>query len=468
MPTPSGHGALERIEALLANPAVYAIADAVPVHDSRLGGRPRTYPIYMWVVFDALVSIFRSARRVDAELQHPLVWNQIRGLVRERFPNDPDRWLPEVPMRRYHYLYGRTRYLAEPAVLARLRDVHRAHAARQALEIRLLDPDGDGSWTHPDLDRVVHADGKVITPLFRAQPGDKIINKHTGEIRHPRSEADAALHVEGTGEAVWGCKYVIAAARGRHPNARIILDTTHVAQPGSEAAEAVAMFSGLAPHIPGAQAVIYDGALRGMHHQTFLRSLGLLTISRVAAAKRVRDKKGKPVKRIDKTVYVETKTVNTPTGAVGMKLFARGGQLGLGELTDTGEIAFVPLERIRTHRARSKSGTYRWYNDHRLPAEHGGGTITVRLHGNNDDTRRRFNRTENVRPIPADDPDFDRLYGRRNDAESINRHLDDTLWLGRAHSVGRYRQGLNLLTYALCVNGLALHLHRRRQHHPAA
>ena len=47
-------------------------------------------------------------------------------------------------------------------------------------------------------------------------------------------------------------------------------------------------------------------------------------------------------------------------------------------------------------------------------------------------------------------------------------HLDDTLWLGRAHSVGRYRQSLNLLTYALCINGRTLHLHRRRRHRAAA
>ena len=89
--------------------------------------------------------------------------------------------------------------------------------------------------------------------------------------------------------------------------------------------------------------------------------------------------------------------------------------------------------------------------------------LLAELLGNADDAKRKFNRTENLRPIPPDDPDFDRLYARRNDAESINRHLDDTLWLGRAHSIGRHRQGLNLLTYALCVNGLALHLHRRRR-----
>ena len=60
--------------------------------------------------------------------------------------------------------------------------------------------------------------------------------------------------------------------------------------------------------------------------------------------------------------------------------------------------------------------------------------------------------------------DFARLYPRRNDAESINRNLDDTLWLRRAHSIGHQRQLLNLLGYALMVNGLALHRHRRR--HP--
>ena len=72
-----------------------------------------------------------------------------------------------------------------------------------------------------------------------------------------------------------------------------------------------------------------------------------------------------------------------------------------------------------------------------------------------------LNRTENLRPIPPADPDFARLYPRRNDAESINRDLDDTLYLRRAHSVGHARQHLNLLGYALVVNAVALHRHHR-------
>lgn len=86
----------------------------------------------------------------------------------------------------------------------------------------------------------------------------------------------------------------------------------------------------------------------------------------------------------------------------------------------------------------------------------------MRLHGNAEDVARKLNRTENVRPIPQSNPDFKALYARRNDAESINRGIDDSMWLSRAHSVGHTRQHVNLIGYALMVNSLALHEHRRR------
>lgn len=82
---------------------------------------------------------------------------------------------------------------------------------------------------------------------------------------------------------------------------------------------------------------------------------------------------------------------------------------------------FVPLERVRTHRHPDRCGTYRWYNDDRLPERLGGGTVTVRLHTNDEARRRKFNRAGNVRQIPPGDPDFEMLYKRRNRAESINR-----------------------------------------------
>lgn len=46
---------------------------------------------------------------------------------------------------------------------------------------------------------------------------------------------------------------------------------------------------------------------------------------------------------------------------------------------------------------------------------------------------------ENVRPIPPGDPDLVHLYRRRNDIESVNRGVDDSLYLRRAHSKGHAR-----------------------------
>jgi len=95
-----GVSAFERLEALVANDALYELADAVPSPDPTAGGRPRMFPVYMWLLYDALLSVWGSARRVEAELAHPIVWNQLRTLIKSRFPDDPEQWLPATPMRR--------------------------------------------------------------------------------------------------------------------------------------------------------------------------------------------------------------------------------------------------------------------------------------------------------------------------------------------------------------------------------
>lgn len=468
---PDGVSALERIEAILTNPAVYELGDLVPLPDPTKGGRPRDYPAWTLILWETLLSVFGSARQVEAEVAHPLIWQLICHHVRRHNPHRPDRHLPERPMRRHHYLYGRTRWLTRPEVLAALAQRHRELAAGHARELGLLDPDGSGSWTHPHLTRMLYADGKVVTPLFKAKPGDTRVDKSTGEILPRRVESDAGLHWEGTGEAAWGTKFVLVASRTPDVRGRIILDVEPVPNPGAEAATAMGCFERLAPLCPGAQGVIYDTALRGTHHQRLLRDLGWLSVNRVTAARAgaTDPRRNTHEQRVEKSVWVETKTVQHSDGTTSsIDLYAKAGQIGIGRLLDTGDLEFTPLRRLRTHRNAGKDGRFRWYNDHRLPDWAGGRTVTVRLHGNADDEARGFNRTENVRPIPPDDPDFASLYARRNDAESINRHLDDTFWLRRAHSIGHARQHLNLLGFALAVNSVALHEHRRRRAELAA
>lgn len=462
MRRPTDRASLEKVEAIFRNPALYELAGGIPTPRSEAGGRPRNYPSFMLLGYAALISVFRSARQVEAELSHPIVWELIRSVVAEQLPDRPADHLPATPMRRHHYLYGRDRYLSDPQVLGRLSERFRTAAVAQARQTGLLDPAGGGSWTHPSRDRLLHADGKVIAPLFRAKPGDERVDRATGEILPKRTEPDAALHFEGDGEAAWGTKFVLVAARGEDYGTRVLLDIEPVAKPGEEASRAMRSFRRLVPLAPGAQAIVYDTALRGVHHQELLRDLGLLSVNRVAAASKGSWKPRRSEgRRVAKSVHLEDSTVRTDQGLITVSLYAQDGAVGVVELDEVGDRSFELLRRIRTHRNSDKSGAFRWYNDYELPERLGGGVVTIRLHGNGDDVQRRFNRTENVRPIPVTDPDFDRLYARRNDAESINRHLEDTLFLGRAHSVGLRRQHVDLIGYGLMVNGLTLWHHEQ-------
>ena len=64
-----------------------------------------------------------------------------------------------------------------------------------------------------------------------------------------------------------------------------------------------------------------------------------------------------------------------------------------------------PLTRPSNARDdRNKSGVPLVHNDYAVPEPLGGGTVTIRLHGNSEDAARRLNRTENVRAIPPSDP----------------------------------------------------------------
>lgn len=193
--------------------------------------------------------------------------------------------------------------------------LHRRLAVDQARELGLLDPEGSGSFTHPDLSRLLYADGKVLTPLYRAKPGEMAVDRTTGEVRRLRAEPDASLHFEGDGEVAWGTKFVMVAVRTKDERGRIILDLEWVPRSGAEAESAIRCFRRITPLVPGAQGVIYDTALRGVHHQILLRELGLVPINRVAAARAgARQPRRGEGRRVDKSAFVEEKTIRLPDG----------------------------------------------------------------------------------------------------------------------------------------------------------
>ena len=55
--------------------------------------------------------------------------------------------------------------------------------------------------------------------------------------------------------------------------------------------------------------------------------------------------------------------------------------------------------------------------------------------------------------------DFSRLCGRRNDSESLNGSVEDTPFLGGAHSLGWRRQQVEMLGWAVMVKRLTMARH---------
>lgn len=452
-------GRYEALAAILRNPATYRLAEAIPKQGRN--GRRRQYPDYMWVFYESAVSVCGTARQVAGELNDPQVWGWLRDLVEGLSPDDPSMHLPAKPMRRHHYDYGR-RYLAHPEYLARRQVIFTEESVKLALNMGRLDPDGPGSVTHPDLSRTVYGDGKVITPLFRAKPGDTRVDPRTGALVGRRHEPDASTHFEAGNVEAYGTKFFLAETRS--DDDRVILDARYVPArgEGGEAGVATESFEKLATLAPGIQTVVYDKALRGVHIDRLYKA-GILPVVKVAAASRKARRGARGGQRVDKERLIEVKEVSLPDGRMEqVPIYARDGAAGLGRLNDEGEMTFLPIEHIRNQRFERAAG-FRWYAQYRLPIEFARREITLRLDGSDEDAKRKLNRAENLRAIPRSDPDFARLYARRGDAESINRALEDTLYLNRAHSEGHLRQTADLLGFALMVNSLTLARHRARE-----
>jgi hypothetical protein len=129
---------------------------------------------------------------------------------------------------------------------------------------------------------------------------------------------------------------------------------------------------------------------------------------------------------------------------------------------DRGKRNVQPLERVATLRRPNANGTWRFYVVYAVPDPRGG-PPQIRREATTGPKISGRSRAENVRQIPPADPDYHRVAGQRSDAESINRHRDDDLYLRRARSVGAKRQLRDYRAYTRTLNALALFRHRKRQ-----
>lgn len=423
---------IEEVRFILEDETVYAIKLDVPEKPAARGGRSRIYPDYMVAVYGALVWVFRSARRVEVELAQPGTWRTIRKIVRRRFPDDPSLWLPREPMRRHHFAHMK-RLMLRAGSLEKFRADLTPDAAALALEMGLMDP-SSGSMTHPSMEQEVVLDGKVLTPICRARPGDVWVDTDTGEIRPMRCDEDAFLQGEGGREGtVYGTKFALATTRNEI--GRVVLDVGHVSKDsGGEAQVMLNLLDEILPRLPGCRVVAVDGAWHGVHIQHVMTEHGVLSVAPVTAAKVATATEP----RVPKEWDVEVRHVDTGKGKTErVKIKAVDGMPGVEILNSEGVGEFHPLHRVRIICNQNKGNRkYRLYQEYTLPALLGGASVILRLDGSPTDDGGINARAENLRAIPPGDPDFDILYGRRADIESLNRDIENRLYWNRAHSIG--------------------------------
>jgi len=458
----------EQLEAVFSNPHLYLLAAEAPMRQPT--GRPSEHPAWALLAYGVLARVFRSGAKVEGELAEPATWARVLEVVEAVRVAHPDLDIPPAAARPPAWdawKHARNRHFTDPEVLQTLQTRFTELAVAQARGAGLLDPSGPGSLCHPDRSRLVYGDGTVVRPMYRPPPATRTTDPVTGELTITyldpagkpipaplrRFDPDAADHHGHTG-SVHGQNYVGIYARNEAAHSRIVLAVARVPRPGLEADTAVAAVKALhAITGPGILAVVYDGAMRGVHIDDLMGSCGLLVISKVHASGQTAARKGRAAPT-PRWFTLGTWEHDSPTGTCTHQLAAVDGAVTEVGLDVAGKpVVLGRLDRKQVKRSQRGTGRYHFNVAYSVPCPGGSFLAWVTPHGEPGDDNHR--RADAMRVIAEGEPDFSRLYSIRSDAESFNSQLKRTLLVNRAMSLGGRRQLLDFLLFGMLRNSEA-------------
>jgi hypothetical protein len=309
-------------------------------------------------------------------------------------------------------------------------------------------------------------DGTVFTARMDAAPGDLQLNTLTGELEQKPFDPDAGRQVQKREDekerlATAGTLFGIIHGTTGFTHEGVMLAGYHVPKgPGnSEAWIGMDVVASLVELLPGAKALVWDKAMRGVHIDAGF-DLGIQVIAKVSQ-----------VGKKPREALIEMMGFRAVDEIVGqLPLYAVGGAAHVSVATPRGNelIPLIPLAVHRRENRGERGRPFRWYRsfrvppDPRIPARFHGTTCMARLDTTAEDKARGFNRAEVFRSVAETDPEWSDRYYIRPRAETVNSWLKYRWPNKRALSIGAGRQHLDLLLSGLRGNLIAGNAYEER------
>lgn len=293
------------------------------------------------------------------------------------------------------------------------------------------------SITHPSKQNMIMGDATWELSHFNGVANRTYIDEETGEILKGRSDPDAIpFHNEGSPP---GNYLVSALVRTEHPHERIILDSQYKPAGIGDGTVFTDMAFNLFKPLGMVRGVIYDMALKASD-QDRIGSTGRHVLCKVPHTKsnKLRSEVlGECEFKTSEKTFTEVVTAidGCPTIIVA---------------NAEGEKIVMPLTRKQTKLRDTTMYNFFEIPDHPLvPLSKRRATTMIRAFSSHSDLVANKPRPRYLRSIPLNDPDFTRLYGLREDTESMHNDYKSKLVNRRARTVGLDRRQMDIRGYQL-------------------
>lgn len=399
-------------------------------------GRNRECKVADMLVYQLLENDLFSSRRVERYLHDKRNWKAIVDAAKKSWPDNPERRLSSEPPTRFQIMRLRdTLCKRVPGFDDGYRNKMRTAAVRAARHIGC--GQAKDSITHPSKQNMIMGDATWEQSHFNGVANRTYLDEKTGEIIEGRSDPDAMpFHREGSAP---GNYLVSALIRTEHEHERIILDSQYKPAGLGDGTVFTDMAFKLFEPLGMVRGVIYDMALKAAD-QDRVGSSGRHVLCKVPHTKDDR---------------LRSEVLGECRFKTGGKTFteivtAIDGCPAIVVVNADGEKIVTPLTRKQTKLRDTTMYNHFEIPDHPLvPISKRGATTWIRAFSSQDDLDAKRPRPGYLRSIPPNDPDFVRLFGLREDTESMHNDYKSRLVNRRARTVGLDRREMDIRGYQL-------------------